>query len=163
MVRAEFFALNKLEVGYDQIDAMLKGLGTEQGINANRMGIWCTLKVWRLEMSTSISSNYEGMISAYSAQQKYRLLSIKNAGVRSLMTSFLWFLFSYSLSTFFKRICFSRFVLDVTITVVELQTRFICLFFSYFWKKRGALFSQWTNIQIRDQQGLNRRSINTEM
>ena len=168
MVRAEFFALNKLELGYDRIDAMLytgqlTGLGTEQGINANRMGIWCTLKVWRLEMSTSISSNYEGMISAYSAQQKYRLLSIKNAGVRSLMTSFLWFLFSYSLSTFFKRICFSRFVMDVTITVVELQTRFICLFFSYFWKKRGALFSQWTNIQIRDQQGLNRRSINTEM
>ena len=44
MVRAEFFALNKLEVGYDQIDAMLytgqlTGLGTEQGINANRMGI----------------------------------------------------------------------------------------------------------------------------
>ena len=37
-------------------------------------------------MSTSISSNYEGMISAYIAQRKYRLLSIKNAGVRSLMT-----------------------------------------------------------------------------
>ena len=98
MVRAEFFALNKLELEYDRIDAMLytgqlTGLGTEQGINANRMGIWCTLKVWRLEMSTSISSNYEGMISAYFAQRKYRLLSIKNAGVRSLMTSFLWFLF----------------------------------------------------------------------
>ena len=94
MVRAEFFALNKLELGYDRIDArlytgQLKGLGTEQGINANRIGIWCTLKVWRLEMSTSISSNYEGMISAYFAQRKYRLLSIKNAGVRSLMTPFL--------------------------------------------------------------------------
>ena len=107
-------------------------------------------------MSTSISSNYEGMISAYFAQRKYRLLSIKNAGVRSLMIL-------YSLSTFFKRICFSRFVLDVTITVVELQIRCICLFFSCFWKKRGALISYWTNIQIRDQQGLYRRSINTEM
>ena len=40
-------------------------------------------------MSTSISSNHEGMISAYFAQQKNRLLSIKNAGVRSLMTPFL--------------------------------------------------------------------------
>ena len=144
MVRAEFFALNKLELEYDRIDAMLytgqlTGLGTEQGINANRMGIWCTLKVWRLEMSTSISSNYEGMISAYFAQRKYRLLSIKNAGVRSLMTPFLWFLFPYSLSMFFKRICFSRFVLDVTITVVELQIRCICLSFSCVWKKRGAL------------------------
>ena len=44
MDRAEFFALNKLELGYDRIDArlytdQLKGLGTEQGINANRMGI----------------------------------------------------------------------------------------------------------------------------
>ena len=72
MVRAEFFALNKLELGYDRIDAR-----------------------W-------------------------------------------WFFFYYSLSTFFERICISRFVLDVTITVVELQIRFICLFFSYFWKKRGG-------------------------
>ena len=146
LVRADFFGLNKLELGYDRIDAMLytgqlTGLGTEQGINANRMGIWCTLKVWRLEMSTSISSNHEGMISAYFAQRKNLLLSIKNAGVRSLMTPFLWFLFFYSLSTFFKRICFSRFVLDVTITVVELQIRCICLFFSCFWKKRGVLIS----------------------
>ena len=44
MVRAEFFALNKLELEYDRIDAMLytgqlTGLGTEQGINVNRMGI----------------------------------------------------------------------------------------------------------------------------
>ena len=114
-------------------------------------------------MSTSISSNYEGMISAYFAQRKYRLLSIKNAGSRSLMTSFFLFLFSFSLSTFFKSICFSRLVLDVTITVVELQVRCICLFFSCLWKKREALISQWTNIQIRDRQGLYRTSINTEM
>ena len=44
LVRAEFFALNKLELEYDRIDAMLytgqlTGLGAEQGINANRMGI----------------------------------------------------------------------------------------------------------------------------
>ena len=44
LVRAEFFVLNKLELEYDRIDAMLytgqlTGLGTEQGINANRMGI----------------------------------------------------------------------------------------------------------------------------
>ena len=44
MDRAEFFALNELEPGYDRIDArlytgQLTGLGTEQGINANRMGI----------------------------------------------------------------------------------------------------------------------------
>ena len=116
----------------------LTGPGTEQEINANRMGIWCTLKVWRLEMSASISSNHEGMISAYFAQRKNRLLSIKNAGVRSLMTPFLWFLFSYSLSTFFKRICFSRLVLDVTITVVESSIRCICVFFSCFWTKKGG-------------------------
>ena len=113
-------------------------------------------------MSTSISSNHEGMISAYFAQRKNRLLSIKNAGVRSLMT-FSLISFSFSLSTFFKSICFSRLVLDVTITVVELQVRCICLFFSCLWKKREALISQWTNIQIRDQQGLYRRSMNTEM
>ena len=50
LVRADFFGWNKLELGYDRIDAMLytgqlTGPGTEQEINANRMGIWCTLKV----------------------------------------------------------------------------------------------------------------------
>ena len=48
LVRAEFFALNKLELEYDRIDdridamlytGQLTGLGAEQGINANRMGI----------------------------------------------------------------------------------------------------------------------------
>ena len=164
LVRADLFGWNKLELGYDRIDAMLytgqlTGPGTEQEINANRMGIWCTLKVWRLEISASISSNHEGMISAYFAQRKNLLLSIKNAGVRSLITPFLWFLFFFSQQRSLKEYVF---LVSSWTSPPLLLRRCICFLFLFLEKMRGCNQSvgEYSN---SGSARLYRRPIKTEM
>ena len=88
-------------------------------------------------MSTSISSNYEGMISAYFAQRKYRLLSIKNAGSRSLMTSFFYFFFLFLYQRSLKEYVFL--VLSWTSPSLLLSYRSAAFVFSFpaFGKKGG--------------------------